>query len=203
MLKKNGFQPTLPARGATIRAYPHGTTCPISTHAPRTGSDERLRQHHPKSRDFNPRSPHGERPRDASLADAGRYFNPRSPHGERRPPLRRSCRCPNNFNPRSPHGERRICGCPLELIRRYFNPRSPHGERRAYSPIFASVVSFQPTLPARGATLAISPTMPMRFNFNPRSPHGERLFPLRCRSGRPDFNPRSPHGERLFPTMIL
>ena len=56
------FQPTLPARGATtlhhphqrhvrhfnprsphgerpIRAYPHGTTCPISTHAPRTGSD--------------------------------------------------------------------------------------------------------------------------------------------------------------------
>ena len=58
--------------------------CGISIHAPRTGSDlsrhglARLLRH------FNPRSPHGERPRsDDGCKKIARYFNPRSPHGER------------------------------------------------------------------------------------------------------------------------
>ena len=58
------FQSTLPARGAT-----------------RAGADASAG----RREDFNPRSPHGERPqgsarRRARFAD----FNPRSPHGERR-----------------------------------------------------------------------------------------------------------------------
>ena len=56
------FQPTLPARGATGaglsgRARIH----PISTHAPRTGSDDAGRRPLQVVLDFNPRSPHGER----------------------------------------------------------------------------------------------------------------------------------------------
>ena len=84
------------------------------------------------NRNFNPRSPHGERhlgalaviralaisihaPRTGSdLSDAAKgrkrpHFNPRSPHGERqiKPP---GCVSAENFNPRSPHGERRDRG---------------------------------------------------------------------------------------------
>ena len=77
----------------------------ISIHAPRTGSDENLLHtvrdyiisiHAPRTgsdivnkiigrgiRDFNPRSPHGERRRPVLRFHPPRHFNPRSPHGER------------------------------------------------------------------------------------------------------------------------
>ena len=81
---RDGFQPTLPARGATPTAswfrgldlisthaprtgsdgiYTHddGTIVVISTHAPRTGSDLNPVDSHKSFYDFNPRSPHGER----------------------------------------------------------------------------------------------------------------------------------------------
>ena len=55
------FQSTLPARGATTRSIEADGKREISIHAPRTGSDMLpiLYAKHPK--DFNPRSPHGER----------------------------------------------------------------------------------------------------------------------------------------------
>ena len=55
------FQSTLPARGATsfCRAWPG------------------------LNLDFNPRSPHGERPASARYTTSCTNFNPRSPHGER------------------------------------------------------------------------------------------------------------------------
>ena len=79
-------------------------------------------------------------------------------------------------------------------------------------------LTFQSTLPARGATTAqranhcrfsISIHAPrtgsdtstgkrstISLNFNPRSPHGERRY-LRAHGGcARNFNPRSPHGER-------
>ena len=55
----------------------------ISIHAPRTGSDCWEHTIHFIPRDFNPRSPHGERHGYRSFVSAGLYFNPRSPHGER------------------------------------------------------------------------------------------------------------------------
>ena len=80
-------------------------------------------------------------------------------------------------------------------------------------------LTFQSTLPARGATkdflrkkqqVDISIHAPRtgsdvrccqisRINkyFNPRSPHGERRITAHCRLCRcTHFNPRSPHGER-------
>ena len=55
----------------------------ISIHAPRTGSDEVQCMRMRYLEDFNPRSPHGERP-SAFFVGRGDYdFNPRSPHGER------------------------------------------------------------------------------------------------------------------------
>ena len=79
-------------------------------------------------------------------------------------------------------------------------------------------ITFQSTLPARGATSATRRVL-HNGNFNPRSPHGERLRAYRAaqfvaqisihapRTGSDmrarwtsclpkHFNPRSPHGER-------
>ena len=81
---------------------------PISIHAPRTGSDRLYAGGQPRSDDFNPRSPHGERhARRAVITASCRYFNPRSPHGERLRGARNHQQLHIYFNPRSPHGERR------------------------------------------------------------------------------------------------
>ena len=56
------FQSTLPARGATGLRKSQRRDIIISIHAPRTGSDEHLSGVRAGRRDFNPRSPHGERP---------------------------------------------------------------------------------------------------------------------------------------------
>ena len=101
------FQSTLPARGATALLLLRYLIQLISIHAPRTGSDKCHRLHPYAMTYFNPRSPHGERPkegRDGTL------------------PL-------VNFNPRSPHGERLLIFL-IVSVSCYFNPRSPHGERQ-------------------------------------------------------------------------
>ena len=168
----------------------------ISTHAPRTGSDQTKRKGKKSKQHFNPRSPHGERPEAVPAYRKKQwYFNPRSPHGERRRCASWRCQC------------------------RDFNPRSPHGERLRALVDDASVIQFQPTLPARGATKSgiqplqssgISTHAPRTGSdshsgswsaagagdFNPRSPHGERRRKSGQLAGCTDFNPRSPHGER-------
>ena len=175
------FQPTLPARGATGAVLQRNLPRLISTHAPRTGSDPsssqcrerrpRISTHAPRTGsdpqnqaaglrlgNFNPRSPHGERPLGApALAARLMDFNPRSPHGER---LGKSCRLiiNNDFNPRSPHGERPLL-LPFHVLQWHFNPRSPHGERPRGTFTADFFVEFQPTLPARGATLRQSITV--------------------------------------------
>ena len=99
-----------------------------------------------------------------------------------------------------------------------FNPRSPHGERLYMIPGSSSSESFQPTLPARGATRTAThkrrrerfqPTLPARRatrtsrkaeNGHEISTHAPRtgsdyICP-RLSTGQAHFNPRSPHGER-------
>ena len=83
------FQSTLPARGATSKLLQVQTESKISIHAPRTGSDRReilmktvylISIHAPRTGsdlqdgtiigqygNFNPRSPHGERPRKVTI----------------------------------------------------------------------------------------------------------------------------------------
>ena len=56
-----------------------------------------------------------------------------------------------NFNPRSPHGER-LTVEPQHGQGYDFNPRSPRGERRLKAGRQREMNTFQPTLPARGAT---------------------------------------------------
>ena len=123
------FQSTLPARGATLFALSSTLRCD----------------------NFNPRSPHGERPSSSSQSfRIPSNFNPRSPLGERRIAWN-SKTARSYFNPRSPHGERRW-NCSKRRYTSHFNPRSPHGERRADVKLTLKQCSFQSTLPARGAT---------------------------------------------------
>ena len=150
----------------------------ISTHAPRTGSDRIA---------WNSKT-------------ARFYFNPRSPHGERLEEVGRAAGYPAYFNPRSPHGERH-CPAPRTGKRTlYFNPRSPHGERLETAHVRDAAITFQPTLPARGATDRGRGHYQREKHFNPRSPHGERPADKNCKVLLCYFNPRSPHGERRTET---
>ena len=72
-----------PRTGSDARDFGHLDFDAISTHAPRTGSDAFRGVRGPGRRDFNPRSPHGERPQISQMQTSRCYFNPRSPHGER------------------------------------------------------------------------------------------------------------------------
>ena len=147
------FQSTLPARGATHFLFPPLVMVSISIHAPRTGSDYVGGQYYITYGNFNPRSPHGERRGNRRHHQAwGGNFNPRSPHGERLPALSSSGSTPN-FNPRSPHGERHeilVC-CATAVSISIHAPRTgsdaPFREANELD-----VLTFQSTLPARGAT---------------------------------------------------
>ena len=105
----SAFQPTLPARGATCRDAWRYLTAAISTHAPRTGSDDGRRRTSAAAKDFNPRSPHGER---------------RQPHGANAPQFGISTHAPRTGSDTIPLFS--------AFVQRHFNPRSPHGERHGF-----------------------------------------------------------------------
>ena len=165
------FQSTLPARGATDIDNKLQVAFTFQSTLPARGATFSRACRRPVRQDFNPRSPHGERPSCGSIVQTATDFNPRSPHGER--PSSRSRRSRMRyFNPRSPHGERRYRDA-TRTDEGDFNPRSPHGERPD-----AGKGRKRPN------------------NFNPRSPHGERPPRGTNEAAERHFNPRSPHGER-------
>ena len=190
------FQSTLPARGATYRVADERYSEEISIHAPRTGSDCAGRNGRTEQQDFNPRSPHGERPGPHSTNKNAISFQ------STLPARGATASCPSHPAPPA-----------------HFNPRSPHGERRGISyPSFYRKL-FQSTLPARGATArrwtacglyGISIHAPRTGSdlcavdqphagdgisiHAPRT--GSDWTRRRLPSKGEDFNPRSPHGER-------
>ena len=144
---------------------------------------------------FNPRSPHGERRRDAWRYLTAADFNPRSPHGER--PGRTAGHSPEkeDFNPRSPHGERH----------RYTHRRAFPDNISIHAPRTGSDEENPPAndgeeisihAPRTGSDTPVPGKDSGRSYFNPRSPHGERRAGVREIPPLIYFNPRSPHGER-------
>ena len=230
-IDENGFETVdisihSPRMGRDIlRRYLRGQRW-ISIHSPRMGRDRRPSSTGTRPGNFNPLSPHGERPYKPQYMEAINHFNPLSPHGER----------PVHWT--------------IERVKLYISIHSPRmGRDNDYASgakfwtIFQSTLpawgetfkaceaapqhrylflTFQSTLPAwgetpcsrrparRGSISIHSPRMgrdsrarprswPMRY-FNPLSPHGER----RGHCGEVPrvfyFNPLSPHGERPFPS---
>ena len=149
------FQSTLPARGATS-CHPRYWTFGI---------------------DFNPRSPHGERPTNFRSFGILRSFQSTLPargatsvSGHVAPLDLISIHAPRTGSddvdshsahltrisihaPRTGSDITRTDGQPDAL---YFNPRSPHGERRLVRLRTKAKQKFQSTLPARGATLSVA-----------------------------------------------
>ena len=145
----------------------------ISIHAPLAGSDHILYEFFFIARNFNPRSPCGERRKVPSLCFVTLIFQSTLPlRGATirgycyRSGRRISIHAPlagsdeddggpqdphGHFNPRSPCGERPRF-LPLTFTPDDFNPRSPCGERRLWFCAIANVKGFQSTLPLRGAT---------------------------------------------------
>ena len=163
------FQPTLPARGATSRLFCSTLRCNISTHAPRTGSDSR---YHFFRRLSNVISTHA--PRTGS--DRMRHATPRraaiSTHAPRTgsdgsKSSRATRRKISTHAPRTGSDDIILAilyfGC-------YFNPRSPHGERPILYTALPPIYTFQPTLPARGATRSGLRVACLLYPFQPTLP---------------------------------
>ena len=148
-------------------------------------------------RNFNPRSPCGERPAFWAIVNNKGNFNPRSPCGER-PNLFHYKTVSDDFNPRSPCGERlggNIAAKGRHIISIHA-PRVGSDCRSCCSK--RQGTGFQSTLPVWGATIRPSPSVWRGTYFNPRSPCGERLVLYRDKLPKFHFNPRSPCGERLI-----
>ena len=146
------FQSTLPARGATAPAGTGARNSRISIHAPRTGSDGEAVDSLRAVRDFNPRSPHGERP------------------VRRRPaPCRRW-----NFNPRSPHGERHRRKDARAMLNPFQSTLPARGATSGWMTIGRRRRSISIHAPRTGSDLVSRSPTSAYVNFNPRSPHGER-----------------------------
>ena len=84
LVRRTRFQSTLPVWGATDFAKWFSDAGSISIHAPRVGSDHGHDTGKLAIKNFNPRSPCGERPGIiVKLSKFRSHFNPRSPCGER------------------------------------------------------------------------------------------------------------------------
>ena len=146
------FQSTLPARGATAPAGTGARNSRISIHAPRTGSDPGRTAPTKMQSHFNPRSPHGERPKG----------------GEGRG---KACKFQSTLPARGATA-RRWTACGLYGISIHA-PRTGSDLCAVDQPHAGDGISIH--APRTGSDVRRRPAPCRRWNFNPRSPHGERL----------------------------
>ena len=134
------FQSTLPARGATRWFGRSPKQNSISIHAPRTGSDSYSNFAYARCKNFNPRSPHGERL--PARLNGGKQAGI-SIHAPRtgsdvvvKVPICRAAEFQSTLPARGATSAR----AQLPLRPAHFNPRSPHGERPAqnYNKLYAA-----------------------------------------------------------------
>ena len=123
------FQSTLPVGGATKSKARRLCSFYISIHAPRGGSDFSCSPSPRPCRNFNPRSPWGERPGYRCPPGTPPRFQSTLPVGGATVWSGDPKSFDLNFNPRSPWGERHAAQCRKGFPTLDFNPRSPWGER--------------------------------------------------------------------------
>ena len=167
------FQSTLPARGATVALLLPAVALGISIHAPRTGSDQ------PRRAMSSPPiiSIHAPRTGSDGQNDRAAQHQHISIHAPRTGSDRVYvhwkffCKVFQSTLPARGATRQRVRPAELHRIsihaprtgsdaswpqsspsKRYFNPRSPHGERPDGAAVLCALLSFQSTLPARGAT---------------------------------------------------
>ena len=167
---------------------------------------------------FNPRSPHGERPRARSLSREYVLFQSTPPAWgatmtiagiasnklfQSTPPawgatLTPAClSSPITISIHAPRVGSDKNRNPTNRKKRYFNPRSPHGERRGHLCKNSVLSNISIHAPRMGSDLRPRLLRNMDSHFNPRSPHGERRFVFSRVASMVTFQSTLPHGERL------
>ena len=195
-----GFQPTLPARGATKGILYQSAWSRFQPTLPARGATRHKDRRTRAALYFNPRSPHGERPLRQTDTPPEQLISTHAPRTgsdtcarvmDRIPAISThaprtgsdfysllvgQCALPH-FNPRSPHGERRNIS-PIKISQKVnFNPRSPHGERLTPRRGFIPTTTISTHAPRTGSDLNPVDSHKSFYDFNPRSPHGERRPP--------------------------
>ena len=123
------FQSTLPVGGATMFLTVRGQRMKFQSTLP-VGGATNLEIAMRGSRDFNPRSPWGERQNPRNYIQKFAVISIHAPRGGSDLwPTKKSARY-SNFNPRSPWGERPFNSRDGRCRFDDFNPRSPWGERQ-------------------------------------------------------------------------
>ena len=168
----------------------------ISIHAPLTGSDWSRRKAPLRGKNFNPRSPYGERQGCVHILGVAAGISIHAPltgsdvlplSVERSVTLFQSTlplrgattRQHMHLTNRSISIHAPLTGSDSWVSKHRtrehnFNPRSPYGERPCPATAWARVPGFQSTLPLRGATFTYCFLAAISTDFNPRSPYGER-----------------------------
>ncbi len=188
------FQSTLPAKGATTGFPFIRTFFVISIHAPREGSDRRLKELQEQA-DISIHAP-----REGS--DAYKGWIPRqgriSIHAPREgSDMRRRLRKRrhNHFNPRSPRRERLSSMMVLWKITN-FNPRSPRRERPLNEIKEQQCSTISIHAPREGSDLRSRPSETQR-RISIHAPREGSDSPVCCTAQNTVyFNPRSPRRER-------
>ena len=145
-----------------------------------------------KQSDFNPRSPHGERPAFCAILPAMKPISIHAPRtgsdGIQRPTAPTTAAFQSTLPAR---------GATLSQHLTYdfdadFNPRSPHGERQHQHQHQHPPQAISIHAPRTGSDGAQKKDRHYRKNFNPRSPHGERPPCSFCARRSSEFQPTLP-----------
>ena len=154
---------------------------------------------------FNPRSPHGERRRWRILDQLYQGISTHAPRTGSDPINRDKYEEVLHFNPRSPHGERRASARRAPGNSCAFQPTLPaRGATIDKIKRLSPKKKFQPTLPARGATRRNYPLLRQQGLFQPTLPaRGATRTARATKPSTKHFNPRSPHGERQRGFAVL
>ena len=150
------FQSTLPARGATRALVDDASIIQISIHAPRTGSDVGSHSAAYSANVFQSTLPaRGATSAESVTRRRSRNFNPRSPHGER--PLRGIAVAPRSqFQSTLPARGATIV-TPAAAAQYQFQSTLPARGATIDALTAQRIEAFQSTLPARGATCHLLP----------------------------------------------
>ena len=125
------------------------------------------------ARNFNPRSPYGERLGRNYGLDSTKPISIHAPLTGSDVKAYDAAR-KEEFQSTLPLRGATVTCIVIRLRPSYFNPRSPYGERHPYRYLRYKIGTFQSTLPLRGATETEPPADTEPTHFNPRSPYGER-----------------------------
>ena len=151
--KQGIFQSTLPVGGATEAVMTVTSRKQISIHAPRGGSDIGISHEHGDCRDFNPRSPWGERPEKAQANLAAARISIHAPRGGSDAEFHLRYFAARRISIHAPRGGSDLVSSVItSATGRNFNPRSPWGERLPLLVLLPVKLIFQSTLPVGGAT---------------------------------------------------